>query len=91
MPYIAGTRSVTFTSTLEGTEGPKSFETGDVFYTGPRPWECHIAYSGCMSLETQARILGFKNYNCYSRFIRRQKRRAEHERRRRLKEGSFHA
>lgn len=87
MRYAMGTRSVTFTSTLEGTEGPKFFETGDVFYTGPRPRECHIAYSGNMSLETQARLLGFKNYNCYSRFIRRQKRKKEQERRRRLKGG----
>lgn len=37
--------------------------------------------------ETQARILGFKNYNCYSRFIRRMKRHTEQERRRRLKGG----
>ena len=86
MRYAKGTRSVAFTSTLEGTEGPKSFETGDVFFTGPRPWECHITYSGNMSLETQAKLLGFKNYNCYSRFIRRKKRWEEKERRRKLKE-----
>lgn len=38
-----------------------------------------------MSDETRARMLGFKNYNCYSRSIRRMKRRKEKERRRRLK------
>ena len=37
--------------------------------------------------ETMALLLGFKNYNCYSRYIRRRKRRAEQERRRRLKRG----
>lgn len=35
-----------------------------------------------------AKIAGFKNYNCYSRSIRRMKRRKEQERRRRLKENS---
>ena len=44
-----------------------------------------------MTNENKAVLLGFKNYNCYSRFIRRMKRREEQERRRRLKEGSFHA
>ena len=38
--------------------------------------------------DSLAKIAGFKNYNCYSRSIRRMKRRKEQERRRRLKEDS---
>lgn len=44
-----------------------------------------------ISNENKAVLLGFKNYNCYSRYIRRMKRKKEQERRRILKEGYFHA
>jgi len=52
---------------------------------------CEFTATAKLPKETMALLLGFKNYNCYSRFIRRRKRHAEQERRRRLKEGSFHA
>lgn len=52
---------------------------------------CEFTATVKMTNENKAVLLGFKNYNCYSRFIRRRKRHAEQERRRRLKEGSFHA
>ena len=66
-------------------------ENDDVFIATPFLLEHHLFCDFDFSLETKAQILVFKNYNCYSRFIRRRKRHAEQERRRRLKEGSFHA
>lgn len=47
---------------------------------------CEFTATMKMTNENKAVLLGFKNYNCYSRFIRRVKRRKEKERRRKLKE-----
>ena len=48
----------------------------------------HCEFTATMKItkENMAVLLGFKNYNCYSRFIRRIKRWEERERRRKLKE-----
>ena len=48
---------------------------------------CEFTAAIKMSNENKAVLFGFKNYNCYSRFIRRQKRKREKERRIKLKEG----
>lgn len=47
---------------------------------------CEFTATVKITKENMAVLLGFKNYNCYSRFIRRVKRRKEKERRRKLKE-----
>lgn len=50
----------------------------------------NLEFTGTLKInkETMAKLRGFKNYNCYCRYIRRKKRIMEQQRRRRLKQNA---
>ena len=66
-------------------------EGAEFTYTFDPFADCGFTCRVTIDEDAKAKLYGFKNANCMSRFVRRVKREKERERRRRLKEGSSHA
>lgn len=88
--YGETTLTATEESPLDDDEADEGqvwqMESGGHFVLNPSTFSVDNHFM--VSLEAQAYILGFKNANCMSRYIRRMKRKKEKERRRMLKNGA---
>lgn len=63
-------------------------ENSEWEYTFDPYADCSFNCKVTVSEDAKAKIMGFRNANCLSRYIRRMKRKKEQERRRRLKNGA---
>lgn len=63
-------------------------DNADAEYTFDPFADCSFSCKVTISEDAKAQLMGFKNANCMSRYIRRMKRKKEQERRWRLKGGN---
>lgn len=89
IPELTG--ETTWTFSADGKETKVSPETEAWEYQFSDTSFTVTLRNAKINREAFAYLLGMKNANCYSRAIRRMKRKKEQERRRRLKEGSNNA